>query len=467
MDDDSQTPEHGAAKPTLEYALRPYAVSREEIVHRYRAVALMVRQILGVVPHAMSYLEIWPPAFTTYSVLVPSLLDIPRCDLGRGISPDLRSLVVYVASRSYDCAYCSAHAAGMGTIFKGPGGSLLRNAEAMAPLDSSNFSLADLAAIEYATAAARMPSELSLEHRVGLATHFSERDEESIVLAATLMGFLNCAMDTLGVVLEQRLLTQSQAHLAASAWTPNKNYDERYDRELVEADAQTDDGDTLGPIELAQTIAGVINYSRTSLSSIEKRADKIYAQVEAALGFVPSYILNVDRIAAKRVFAHVLIERLHTMQGPTAMWLKYAMGFVAARACNNQLLAAHFAFGAMRSGANVGMLLDALAPSQPETREAAAFALARSIAKPPVELSNDQIAGLMRGHSPVGIIELIVTLATFTMLHRYTSTYPVSTHEPPIAAFVAQHGELLGLVQTPHPNAASWDQQVAKILRPG
>ncbi|PRQ08086.1 carboxymuconolactone decarboxylase family protein [Enhygromyxa salina] len=465
MDDDATTPDHAPGKPTLEYALRPFAVSREEIVKRYRAVALMVRQILGVVPHAMGYFEIWPPAFTTYSVLVPSLLDIPRCDLGRGISPDLRSLVVYVASRSYDCAYCSAHAAGMGTIFKGPGGSLLRNAEAMAPLDSSKFEPSDLAAIDYATAVAQMPTEVTLDHRLALARHFSERDEESVVLAATLMGFLNCAVDTLGVVLEQRLLTQSQAHLAASAWTPSKNYDERYDREVVEADAETDDGETLNPLELAQTIAGVIGYSRASLSTIEKRPDKIYAQVEAALGFVPSYLLRISRTPAKRVLAHLLIERLHTMQGPTGMWLKYAMGFVAAKASHNELLAAHYAYGAMRSGANVGMLRDALEPSQAETREAAAFALARAISSPPVELRNDQILSLMRGHSPVGIIELIVTLATYTLLHRYTSTYPAVSYEPPIAAFVEAHGEALGLAAQPNSHAASWDQQVASVQR--
>lgn len=467
MDEESKPPEHAAVKPTLEYALRPFAVSREEIVGRYRAVALMVRQILGVVPHAMGYLEIWPPAFITYSVLVPSLLDIPRCDLGRGISPDLRSLVVYISSRSYDCAYCSAHGAGMGTIFKGPGGSLLRNAEAMAPLDSTQFGPSDLAAIDYATVIAQMPTQITLEHRLALARHFSERDEESIVLAATLMGFLNCAMDTLGVVLEQRLLRQSEVHLAASAWKPQKNYDERFDRELVEADEATDDGDTLGPIELAQTIAGVIGFSRTSLSTIEKRPEKIYAQVEAALGFVPSYILNVQRIAAKRVLAHVLIERLHTMQGPTAMWLKFAMGFVAAKASDNDLLAAHFAYGAMRSGASVQMLLDALESNQLETREAAAFTLARAIAKPPVELSNDQIAALMRSHSPVGIIELIVTLATYTMLHRYTSTYPASSYEPSIAAFVADRGEVLGLAPVPNIRAKAWDEQAASARRSG
>ena len=50
-------------KPTLEFALRPHAVPRSVLVERYRPVMMMVRQILGVVPHAMSYFEIYPPAF--------------------------------------------------------------------------------------------------------------------------------------------------------------------------------------------------------------------------------------------------------------------------------------------------------------------------------------------------------------------------------------------------------------------
>ena len=450
-----------AAKPTLEYALRPHAVPRDELVRRYKPVMMMVRQILGVVPHAMSYFEIWPPAFTTYSVLVPSLLDIPRCDLGRGISPDLRSLVLYVASRSHGCAYCSAHAAGVGTVFRGPGGSLARNREALNP-NTTLFDPAERAAMDYATAVGQLPSEVALEHRLALARNFSPEHEEAVVLAATLMGFLNCAMDTLGMVLEWRVLQQAEEYLSKSQWTPSVNYDERFDKDIVEADKQSDDGQTLGALALARTMAGIIAYDRDALSGIEKRPAKIYAQLEEALGFVPSYIERVERLAPKRVFTHALVERAQLDSGQVPVWLKHAMCFVAAKRCHNRLLAAHYAFMAVRAGAEPTQLAAALEPTQASGPEATAFNLARAVSVAPTRVTEAEIRGLTSHYEPPAIIELIVALGIHGMLQRYTSTYPAAKYEAPIAAFVAEHGELLGLHTSPSKDGPNWDEQAAR-----
>ena len=450
-------------KPTLEYALRPHAISRAELIERYRPVMMMVRQILGVVPHAMSYFEIWPPAFTTYSVLVPSLLDIPRCDLGRGISPDLRSLVLYIASRSYGCSYCSAHAAGVGTVFRGPGGSLERNRQALDAEACDLFGAADIAAINYATAIAKIPSEVTLEHRLDLARYYSETHEEAIVLAATLMGFLNCAMDSLGMVLEWRVLELARQYLTPSEWQPAQNYQEAFDRDIIEADKDTDDGEKLGPLALARTMAGIIAYDRGALAGVAGRPVRIYEQLRSSLGFVPAYVERIERVSSQRVFTHCLVERLQSDAGSVAVWLKHAVCFVAAKHSKNPLLAAHFAFLAMRAGATAKRLATALEPSEDEGRDAAAFAFAHVAAVSPAAVTRTQIAGLTSYFSPAEIIELVVALSVQGMLNRYTSTYPVDAYEPEIAGFVAQHGKVLGLESSPYAHGSSWDEQCAKV----
>ncbi|PRQ05272.1 hypothetical protein ENSA5_03910 [Enhygromyxa salina] len=456
------------AKPTLEYALRPHAVSREVLVERYRPVMMMVRQILGVVPHAMSYFEIWPPAFTTYSVLVPSFLDIPRCDLGRGISPDLRSLVLYVASRSYGCSYCAAHSAGIGTVFRGPGGSLARNKEALDAEACNLFGAADIAAINYATAVGRIPSEVTLDHRVGLARHYSETHEEAIVLAATLMGFLNCAMDTLGMVLEWGVLKNAQQYLTPSAWQPAQNYVEAYDREVIDADKNTDDGETLGPLALARTMAGIIAYDRGALEGVAGRPARIYAQLRETMGFVPYYIERIERVSTKRVITHCLVERLQSDAGSVAIWLKHAVCFVAAKKSNNPLLAAHFAYWAVRAGATLKRLTSALVPSEDQGRDVAAFMFAHAGATSPATVGAAEVAGLTSYFSPAEIIELVVALSIHGLLNRYTSTYPVDSYEPEVEAFVAEHGEALGLKPAvPCTHGTSWDQQAAKARLTG
>ena len=54
----------------------------------------------GVTPRCDQYLELWPPGFETYNVMVPNLFDIPFCDFGVGtLDPDVRSISAYVTSR--------------------------------------------------------------------------------------------------------------------------------------------------------------------------------------------------------------------------------------------------------------------------------------------------------------------------------------------------------------------------------
>ena len=49
--------------------------------------AELVGVLLGVVPNCDRYLEIWPPAFRTYNVMVPNLLNLPVPIFGVGGPP--------------------------------------------------------------------------------------------------------------------------------------------------------------------------------------------------------------------------------------------------------------------------------------------------------------------------------------------------------------------------------------------
>ena len=61
----------------------------------------------------------------------------------------------------------------------------------------------DRAAVRVARAIARVPAAVDEEVRAGLLRRFSARDAEAIVLAVAMMGWLNKAMDALGVPLEE------------------------------------------------------------------------------------------------------------------------------------------------------------------------------------------------------------------------------------------------------------------------
>ena len=94
---------------------RPYALAREEgqalvelleqeavpfeTLHaRYGPLLELVRKLLGVVPNCDPYLEIWPPAFRTYNVMVPNLLNLPLMVWGLGAPRSTVGLAMYVSA---------------------------------------------------------------------------------------------------------------------------------------------------------------------------------------------------------------------------------------------------------------------------------------------------------------------------------------------------------------------------------
>src|SRR5262245_29624173 len=86
------------------------AVPMETLTARYGALLELVRKLLGIVPNCDPYLEVWPPAFRSYNVMVPNLLNLPFMVWGMAAPRSSVGLAMYVSSRTAGCMYCSAHA---------------------------------------------------------------------------------------------------------------------------------------------------------------------------------------------------------------------------------------------------------------------------------------------------------------------------------------------------------------------
>jgi hypothetical protein len=94
---------------TLANALEPHAVSLDLLRQRHGVLLAVADKMLGVVPNAGRYLEIWPVGFRTYNLLAPTFLNMPALMLSGGKQKKLVGLVMYATSRAAQCAYCSAH----------------------------------------------------------------------------------------------------------------------------------------------------------------------------------------------------------------------------------------------------------------------------------------------------------------------------------------------------------------------
>src|ERR1700681_1966715 len=89
--------------------LEQRCVPMDKLQERFGPLLELVRRLIGVIPNCDPYLAIWPPAFRSYNILVPNLLNLPFSIWGFGVPLKTVGLGMYVASRTAECSYCSAH----------------------------------------------------------------------------------------------------------------------------------------------------------------------------------------------------------------------------------------------------------------------------------------------------------------------------------------------------------------------
>ncbi|CAM9632431.1 unnamed protein product, partial [Hapterophycus canaliculatus] len=272
----------------------------------------------GVTPRCDQYLELWPPGFETYNVMVPNLFDIPFCDFGVGtLTPDLRSIPAYVSSRTYGCAYCSSHTAVMGTVWKGSGLSLDKNAMAMDANPSPNmFSNKELAAINIAKKkVGAVPSTVTTADIELLAINFTSKEQEAVVNACTVMGFLNRFMDASGMTLEMEAIETSLSKLAPSGWTPSIAYDKEADEELmredrIEAEKREKRKKGSGFFGFVKMIFGGKLADVRALKKIPSSDVTLFSRCKKDGGFVPYYVKKMQHPTAKKALSFGFLLRL-------------------------------------------------------------------------------------------------------------------------------------------------------------
>ena len=196
------------------------AVPIETLRERYGSLLELVRTLIGVVPNCDPYLEIWPPAFRSYNVMVPSLLNLPALIWGFGAPRATIGLALYTASRVAGCPYCSAHTCSF-ALRRGASA-----AQVAAALDdeASALSPADRAAVRLARGLAAIPAHVAAADRAELARQFSPATIEWLVLAIGMMGWLNKTMDALGVPLELSTIAEVNGVIGPSGWTPGQHF---------------------------------------------------------------------------------------------------------------------------------------------------------------------------------------------------------------------------------------------------
>ena len=414
---------------TLVPLLAEHMVPWETLHKRYGPLLELVRTLVGVFPNCDRYLEIWEPAFRTYNIMVPNFLNLPFSVFGVGGAPaGIVGLGMYVASRTAECPYCSAHSCSFALR---RGASAETVAQAIVG-GTASFTPGELATVAVARSLARIPCELTYSERDELTRCFGRSKAEWIVLGVVMMGFLNKFMDTVGVELESETVAEVSTTID-KGWSPGKA-----GRALDPAARRTPPP----PADTLRTKLRIVPFMPTAL-----RLDRLWLRgVPGAWPAVGAFLRKrtghdfpvLSRIRHARVVrsvAAMLRENLDQATTVVGLDVKVLAGVVFTEIVADSALAADVRALAPKNGVTEAQLDEArrfakagdalpagLLGRYPKMR--AALVLARAASPSPAAIDASVVGACREGGlSAPAIIELVTWISVLQMLHRLSSYF--------------------------------------------
>jgi alkylhydroperoxidase family enzyme len=421
------------AQTTLTGLLAADAVPMDVLHQRYGSLLELVRKLIGVVPNCDPYLEIWPPGFRSYNVMVPNLLNLPFSLWGFGAPAPVVGLAMYASSRAAECAYCSAHTCSFALR---RGAAPVRVARAL-DVDAGSHTPAEGAAIAVARSLSRVPCALTAAEREELARHYSAGDVEWIVLSICMMGFLNKFMDAIGVELEGSTVDEVRALIGPSGWAVGKHGSDGNDGSGSGGDGggNVPRGDTLATkLGIIRFIPSALSLDRRWTGDAPRRWPAVGEYLRARTGHdfpVLSRLRHARAIRAIAVMVRDNLDPATTVLGLPAKWLA---GLVYATVVGDRSLCDEVRTLSAHAGVAPALCDDVIrfaaggdAPASADGRTRAALALARAVSPSPAALSPAVVDECRAAPlEPAAIVELVVWLSVLQLLHRLSAFYAAS-----------------------------------------
>ena len=171
---------------------------------------------LGVIPSSVKTMSYHPKiadAFTNLNIAV--------MECKGSVTPEFKRLIGYISSFSSGCLYCQAHTILGAERF---GSSKKRLDEVWTYSNSSAFSDAEKAALDFAFAAASVPNKVTGKLVSQLKRYWNDNDIIEIMSVIALFGSLNRWNDSMGSALEDLPIEKGEKYLEETTnWTPGKH----------------------------------------------------------------------------------------------------------------------------------------------------------------------------------------------------------------------------------------------------
>lgn len=424
-----------ATPQTLASVLAPASIDMEVLRRRYGSLLDLVCRLLGVVPNCDQLLEIWPTAFRSYNLLVPTFLNLPPALFGAGLPKATVGLAMYVASRASGCAYCSAHTCSF-ALRRGTASEKIAAAYGSA-VDDPGYTAAELAAMAAGLGLALVPSTFTSADRGRLDLYFTPPQVEWLALAIAMMGFLNKFMDALGVPLEDETAGEAETVIGASGWVPGQHY-----KDNVEAASALPRPDTIW------TTLGVIQHAPRAVvtegrwtAGVPLRWPAVGTYLREKTGHDFPVLGRLTHVRPRRALATMLRDNLALEDTKIGPQVKTLAGLVYATVVQNKQLAAdamHLAayWGVPAAALNAAADFASMPPISGTEAEVAAseialrsktqiaeswvvaLLLAKASSYSPAQITAPLIARVACQLAPEEIVELLTWIAIQQLLHR-------------------------------------------------
>jgi alkylhydroperoxidase family enzyme len=400
-------------------------VDTEELERNYRPLIKIVQELIGVVPNCNPVLEIWPPGFRTFNVLVPNLLNLPPALLGQGAPKDLVGLAMYISSKTAGCPYCTAHHCSFA----------IRRGASMETIVEGDFTPVEQAVANLARGLATIPASVTKHDVDELQRYLPDEDIEWIVLAVSLGGFLNQFMDSMGIELEYDTINDVTPLIADQGWSPGKH---QWLEEIPETNGNGGiPQDSFGTImRVLRQAPGAIRYDTASTRGVSGRIGPALLMLEDRLGYAFPILASIQHKKAVRAIATSLRDSLNEDITTVGLRTKIMAMLVYARVVGDEVLTAEAVQLAdlMLPGSDPGTLVDvgrfamaegddAVVPAGLSRAESTALILAKAASTSPASINEFTVSTVTDALEPDQIVELVVWLSVLQMLHRLYAFY--------------------------------------------
>lgn len=189
---------------------------RREEGKEFDTVLAATEAVMGFVPNSMLIMARDPDLLRAFAELAAVVVIRP----GR-LDPGLKSLLMYIVSRTAGCQYCVAHSANLAASYGIP---VAKVADVWNYQQSPEFSEAERAALRFAQAAGQVPNAVQDSDFAELRRYFDDPQIIEIVAAVAFLGFLNRWNDTFATPLESIPRDFAERNLSTSGWIPGKHH---------------------------------------------------------------------------------------------------------------------------------------------------------------------------------------------------------------------------------------------------